>query len=168
MTPARNRKPAQPAPPSFDIDAAFRIDEAAANETGARIELAPGVAIWVARMNNPVYAEALLKFYRENRFALERQLLDQNVADEKLCKILADTIFLKWEGFVHQGEPLEDTPEKRCWGLVNYPALREKVVEESQNFANFRAAEVAAEGKGSAKGSGGNSPTEEGSASSES
>lgn len=162
----RTRKAPKPGAPQFDIDRAFLMDEKATIE-GARIELAEGVAIYVARMNNPKYAEALLKFYRENKFAIERTLIDQNKADEKICRILAETIFVRIEGFFHDEKPLADTAEKRAWALLTYPALREKVVEESQNFSNYRAAELADEGKDSASASGGNSSTGDVSSSSE-
>ena len=136
----------QATPPQFDIDKAFRLDEKRARE-GAPIELAPGVLLFIARMNNPVYAERLLKFYRKNKFAIERNLIEQNQADDMLCQILAETIFVGWEGFTHEGAVLADTVEQRKWALMTYPLLREKVVEESQNVANFRAAELEDEGK---------------------
>lgn len=135
-----------PTPPQFDIDKAFRLDDKRTID-GAPITLAEGVQIFVARMNNPNYAEKLLKFYRTNRFAIERNLLDQNAADDKLCALLAETIFVGMVGFSHEGKLLEDTIENRKWALITYPALREKVVEESQNVANFRAAGLEDEGK---------------------
>lgn len=132
----------------MDIRAAFELDKERI-EKGARIELAPGVAIGVARMNNPTYAAELLKFFRKNRFAMERNLIESNEADEQLCGILARTLFVWMEGFTHEGEPLKDTEENRKWALTTFPALREKVVEESQNISNFRALELADEGKDS-------------------
>lgn len=138
--------PQPPQPPQFDIDKAFRLNDERALE-GAPIRLAEGVEIGVARMYNPRYAEKLLKFYRANKFAIERNLLEQNEADEKLCRLLAETIFVWMRGISYQGAPLDDTVEKRTWALMTYPMLREKVVEESQNVANFRAAELEDEGK---------------------
>ena len=133
-------------PPQFDIDKAFRLDDKRTID-GAPITLAEGVQIFVARMNNPHYAEKLLKFYRQNKFAIERNLLEQNAADDKLCALLAETIFVGMVGFSHEGAALEDTHENRKWALITYPALREKVVEESQNVANYRAAGLEDEGK---------------------
>ena len=144
----------------FEISQAFARDEDK-SVNGARIEMAPGVAIWVARMNNPKYATAILSFYRENQFQIQRNLIEGNAADEQVCKILAETIFVRMEGLLHEGEPLKDTPERRCWALMTFPELREKVVEESQNFANYRAAGVEAEGKDSSNGSGGKRRTGE-------
>lgn len=137
---------AKPAAPQFDIDKAFRLDEKRVID-GAPIELASGVFIYVARLNNPKYAERLLRFYRKNRFAIERNLIDNNEADEQLCELLAETIFVGMVGFYHGGQPLEDTVANRAWALRTYPALRETVVEQAQNIANFRAAELEDEGK---------------------
>lgn len=113
----------------------------------AEIPLTEDSGFRVRRLNNTDYTSAALKLYRANKFAIDRDLLDDNKADVKMCQLLADTVLDSWWGFEKDGKALEDTRENKVMMLTEYPAFREQIVREAGDFSNFRSEEQAEEGK---------------------
>lgn len=132
----------------MDLERAFKTDPDK-DVGGVEVPLDPTSSIWVARLNNPRYKEALVKFYRQNKVAVERRLMDDNEADAALCRILAETIFVKMKGITRKDKPIKDTADARAQLLLELPTFRELVLERAADVDLFRAEDLAAEGESS-------------------
>ena len=135
-------------PSGLDLEA-FAIDEQKESE-GVWIPIAGGVEFLIARANNPNYLKALTSFYKVNRAAVDRQLMEDGEADDIMCKILAETVFLGFRGELRlQGAVQTDTVVNRAKIMKNFKALREEVVRLSNESELYQAAEEVAAGESS-------------------
>lgn len=136
---------------------------------GVYFPVAQGVEFLIARWQNTEYLKAAVKFYRDNKVAIERSLMDDGEADDEMCLILAKTIWKGWKGELRLGgEVLQDTPENRVKALKGFKEIRRFVVECSQEAEAYRLEAQADLGKSSAPDSDGSSATAPESSSTES
>lgn len=84
-----------------------RIDRKAEVE-GVWSDFIEGSRVKVARMNNPKFMSTLMKLRDEKLAEVDpREELSEDEAREVLCRTMAKTILLDWEGFTDNGEEIE-------------------------------------------------------------
>lgn len=138
--------------PTPEEPAGLNLEQFAVDEdkevSGVWFPIANDVDFLVARMNNTEYLRSMARLYKENRVAIERSLMEDAEADEKMCRILATTIFKGFRGpLKHKGKLLKNTIETRIQVLSEYKEVRRLVVDKANEVEAYRAEEVAEAGK---------------------
>jgi hypothetical protein len=112
---------------------------------GTWVDVAEGVKILVARINNPRYTMRLMELQRPNWKQYRRGNVDLVKEAEMHTRVIAETILLGWVGLTDdKGEPVEYSVDKAI-EILSDPELhdfRDFVVEESQRMSNFRDIEL--------------------------
>jgi hypothetical protein len=79
--------------------------------------------------------KALMKPYQ---YALQKGSLKEEKAEAIVCKVLAETVILGWEGVLDRdGEPLEYSPSAAEKLLKDLPILRNIILKEASDISNF-------------------------------
>ena len=92
--------------------------------------------------NNKKFATRLQALMKPYKFAIERGTMKDEVAEAIMCQVIAETLILDWEGVADRdGEVLEYSSDKAKELLLELPALRQMILEEAQNVANFHVSE---------------------------
>jgi hypothetical protein len=79
---------------------------------------------------------------RPHQHAANTNNLSDKKASEILCKALAETVIIRWEGVVdREGNPVEYSAAAAETLLKELPDLRDLVFDEAKRAANFLAIE---------------------------
>lgn len=122
---------------AFDLNSIY-VDPAA-GETGAWVDCFSGSKLKLAYTEGKKYKTALAKLVRQHRLELD----DNNEASYDLiqsvtARALADNVLLDWSGIIIDGEERPYTKELGYQVLLNYPKIREFVVEKAAEPATFK------------------------------
>lgn len=131
---------------SFDIFKAFATDEQK-EAGGTWVSIGSGARLLVARTGNRKYAKMLLAEGERNKEVLD---LDDDHADQVsndlMAKVIANTILLGWEGVWYKGLELPYSTANAEM-LLKLKDFRRLVMKHAEDINNFRAQEEAAEGE---------------------
>lgn len=89
-------------------------------------------AFKIARLRNPA---ALAAFQEKTRFL--RGKLSEAKQTELMTEIIAEHVLLDWKNVNIGGDPLPYTKENAMRVLVEYPVIRDFVMEESGRIENY-------------------------------
>lgn len=120
----------------MDIFAAFATDEKLEAE-GKWFPLSKTAKIRVARSGNQAYVQALRAKMKEAQLDLSSGDEADQLAEEILTDVMAETLLLGWEGLSYQGKPVSYSKEM-ARTLLKVKDFRKKVVALSENFEAFR------------------------------
>lgn len=91
-----------------------------------------------AGSQNKKYVTRLQALMKPYKYQIDRGTMKEDVAEAIMAQVIAETIILGWKGVTDRdGEEMEYTPELAKQLLLDLPALRNLIMEESQNVANF-------------------------------
>lgn len=131
----------------MDIFEHFATDSLAETE-GRELKLSKTAKLLVARASNRRHADAIRKAVEAGKIDLNDNSEQGNeVAEEVMIDIMADTILLGWSGISYQGRVVEYSPEM-ARTLLRIKDFRAKVNAFANNFENFKAKGEAAQGNG--------------------
>lgn len=109
-----------------------------AEEKGIKVPLGPGTSIIVARMGNRSFVNARKTKMRPYE-ALDRfGKVPEEVQDQILRELIAETVLLGWEGFTENGEPVPYSRENALRVLSENKEFLAFVVNASMDVENFR------------------------------
>tara|TARA_R110002126_G_scaffold12171_2_gene53091 strand:- start:784 stop:1197 length:414 start_codon:yes stop_codon:yes gene_type:complete len=92
--------------------------------------------------NNKKFALRLQALMKPHKFAIEKGTMKDEAAEAIMCQVIAETLVLDWSGVTdREGNELEYSVAKAKELLLELPALRQMILEEAQNVANFQAVE---------------------------
>ncbi len=120
----------------MDIFAAFATDETLETE-GKWFPLSKKAKIRVARSGNPNYVNALRAKMKENQLDLSTGDEADQLAEEILIDVMAETILLGWEHLEFQGKPIAYSRDS-ARTLLRVKDFRKKVASLSEGFESFR------------------------------
>lgn len=122
---------------AFDLKA-YATDKTREIE-GSWEEIAEGTRLLVARVNNPEYLKRYRRIPRAIRQQIQNGLMGDEQTDAVICRMLADTILLDWEGLSDEGRTLSYSKEKAYEMLRKYPDFRELVWGMANDMSRFKA-----------------------------
>lgn len=107
-------------------------------EGGTEVKIGPDTYITVARSNNRKFAKQLSKRVEENREILDSgtEEADQ-LSDEIMREVLADTILLGWRNLDYKGKPIKYTRENAI-ELLKMPDFMDFVMKHAKQVDHFR------------------------------
>lgn len=114
------------------------IDDSKANE-GVLVNYL-GVPLKIARANNEGFKKVFRQLTKPYQKDIERNTLDNSVAEDLLCKALAQTVLVGWDATKFPGG-YEYSVENAEQLLKNDPDCRAFVTEVSQDAENFYVAD---------------------------
>ena len=120
-------------------------------KTDANIELA-GInldfgdfAIRIARAggSNKKYAKSLMKHLKPHRKAYSTGTLDPKKQDAILARVYAESVVLDWANVVDRdGKIMEFSVENCVKLLTDLPELFRQIVQDAENYHNFKEVET--------------------------
>jgi hypothetical protein len=127
------------------FDSLFKSDEDK-SKNGVPIEFGfnsknEKVTLFIAEAGNPNHEKAQRKYAK----ALENSRKNKELYNEIICKIVAESILLKWEGVLdNDGEPMEATFETKFDALKRLRKLFLAVLDAASDASNFSIEDAAA------------------------
>lgn len=100
-------------------------------------DLGQGARVLVARAGNRNFAAGYGAIPSGVRRLLEKDALDPAAADATLCKLLAETILLGWEGMLEGEKEVKYSKEVAAEMLVKYPDFRQFIWDLANDFQRF-------------------------------
>ena len=92
------------------------------------------ITIWVAEAGNPNHEKCQRKYSKQ----LEHTRKNRKAHDEVIAKIVAESILVKWEGFLDDnGAPIEPTVENKTKMLRDYKKFMTAVLEAAGDYDNY-------------------------------
>lgn len=129
----------------MDIFEAFATDSKAEID-GRELKLSKTAKLIVARSGNDRHAEAIRKAVEAGKIDLNDSSAASNeVAEEVMIDIMAETILLGWEGLAYQGKSVDYSPEM-ARTMLRIKDFRTKVTQFASNFENYKLKGEAAQG----------------------
>lgn len=105
---------------------------------GVWVTLQPGTRVKLARWENARMQNLLFERTAEYREAMAAGLTPDYTAIEAIqTEVMAEAVFLGFEGIEWDGKPLEDTLENRLFLLTEVRELRNMLVERAQRREYF-------------------------------
>lgn len=103
----------------------------------------------IARMFNPEFNRVFDKESKAYRQGVHRFGGDEEQAVELMTSVYAETILLDWKGLKRDGKevPYSKEEAKRIFEDQRLVALKQAIIEFSQNMANYRDEEISDTGK---------------------
>jgi len=99
------------------------------------------VILYIAEAGNPNHEKAQRKYAK----ALENSRKNKDLYNEIICKIVAESILLRWEGVLDgDGEPIESTYENKFDALKRLRKLFLAVLDSASDTSNFSIEDAAA------------------------
>lgn len=122
---------------AFNLDDIF-VDQGRA-EQGVWVPCWSGSRLKLAYSEGKRYKTKLAKLYRQHRLEIDDTNEESwELAQAITAQALAECVLLDWEGIVINGEERPYSKELAVQVLMNYPKLRDFVVEKSAEPATFR------------------------------
>ena len=120
-----------------DIKKAFGVDKAK-SEDGTWVDLEEGIRVKIARIGNLKYRKELEKLSRPRRRQIRRGTLSEEVAEQMLTEVMANTVLLDWEGIEENGKRLSYNPANAKRLLTEYPDFREMISDLAGEMETFK------------------------------
>lgn len=112
-------------------------------ESGAGVTLQyPGFSITIHRAggSNKKYETVAAAKMKPHRFKMQNGLMDNDLAEQLLKEIYAESVVIGWNMDGKDGNPLPFTPENVVQVFTDLPDLFKDVQEQASNIALFRKA----------------------------
>lgn len=123
----------------MDLDKTFGTDSNL-EENGIWVQLDKSSKIKVARMGNKKSQEMATKLQRSaklvNKYSLE------NIGEDDLVNIIAETVLLDWEGVKLKGQDLPYSKANAKKMLQEYKDFKSLVIELATEMETFRKVEI--------------------------
>ena len=107
--------------------------------SGVWIDLGKGAKVLVARLQNPAHKARLREVLKPYKRKINRGVVDDEIPDDLINQVLAETILLNWEGIEENGSPVDYSVAKATEFLEKYPDFKADVVYLASNMETFRA-----------------------------
>jgi hypothetical protein len=131
----------------MDLYEMFGVDGNTA-QSGVRFQFGKeNDTVWVearfAGKENKAFYNALIAHQEKYKnFNQKGKKLSLTIEDEQAAadyaKIIADTIFVAWNGFTDRGEPVPNTKEAFYKFLLKYERFAERLIELITDVSNFQ------------------------------
>jgi len=96
------------------------------------------VVFYIAEIGNPNHEKVQRRYSRQ----LERYRKKEDLQQQLLVKIVAESILIDWEGVLDDlGQPIEATLENKITALTKYRKLFLEVMQEAGDPSNFAVVE---------------------------
>jgi hypothetical protein len=125
----------------MDLAKHYRTD-ATAEKEGQWVDWGEGTKFKIARLGNAQYQARFQALIKPHRHLRDRGILPEDIQVEILCKCLAETVVIDWEGVDFDGKPLPYSTENALKVLTELKDLREDIVTVSGEQSTFRIAEI--------------------------
>lgn len=121
----------------MDIFSKFKTDESKERD-GVWVPLEKDGRIRVARTNNPLYREALVRKVSRYKTATTSKVIPEDDWLNIVNELVAETILVGWEGITEKGQPLPYSVENAKRVLTELKDFREIVLSIADNMDNFK------------------------------
>lgn len=92
------------------------------------------VTFFIAEIGNPNHEKVQRRYSKQ----LERYRKNENLQQQIIAKIVAESILIDWEGVIDEdGEPISATLDNKITALTKYRKLFIEVMKEADDPANF-------------------------------
>lgn len=126
---------------SFDLSELY-VDPGRGEE-GVWVDFYSGSRLKIAYSESKRYKAAIAKLAKQHRLQLDDSNEDSyEVVQAITCRALAEHILLGWENLKINGEDAEYNKELGYQVLLQYPKMREFVVEKAGDPVTFRSAMI--------------------------
>ena len=111
----------------MDLFKTFKTDKAK-EQDGAWFPLDEHSKLLIARLNNPRYQAAIQKKANRYKVAAKVKAIPEDVWEDLMNEVIAETILLDWTGITDKGEPLSYSVDNAKRMLSEYPDFRNTIV----------------------------------------
>lgn len=115
-------------------------------------DISEGARLLIARVGNEAYQKRYRRVPRGIRNQISSGVLDDKVTEDVMCRLLADTILLDWEGISDDGKEIKHSKDKAYEMLRSYRDFRDLVWDVANDQSRFRDEDIE-ETKGNLKAS---------------
>ena len=121
----------------MDLFSKFKTNEDKERD-GVWVSLDGEGSIRIARTNNPLYREAMLRKMNRYKMAAKSKVIPDDAWLDIVNELIAETILVDWEGITEKGEPLSYSVENAKRVLTELKDFREMVLSIADNMDNFK------------------------------
>ncbi len=121
----------------MDLFAKYKTDESKERE-GVWVPLDGEGRIRIARTNNPLYREAMVRKVNRYKMAAKSKVIPDDDWITIVNELIAETILVDWEGITEKGQPLPYSVENALRVLTELKDFREMVLSIADNMDNFK------------------------------
>lgn len=121
----------------MDLFAKYKTDESKERE-GVWVPLDGEGRIRIARTNNPLYREAMVRKVNRYKMAAKSKVIPEDDWITIVNELIAETILVDWEGITEKGQPLPYSVENAKRVLTELKDFREMVLSIADNMDNFK------------------------------
>ena len=121
----------------MDLFSKFKTNEDKERD-GVWVSLDGEGRIRIARTNNPLYREAMLRKMNRYKMAAKSKVIPDDAWLDIVNELIAETILVDWEGITEKGEPLSYSVENAKRVLTELKDFREMVLSIADNMDNFK------------------------------
>lgn len=121
----------------MDLFSKFKTD-AEKERDGVWVPLDGEGRIRVARTNNPLYRESLVRKVSRYKTATKSKVIPEDDWLDIVNELVAETILVGWEGITEKGQPLPYSVENAKRVLTELKDFREMVLSIADNMDNFK------------------------------
>jgi len=121
----------------MDLFAKYKTDESKERE-GVWVPLDGEGRIRIARTNNPLYREAMVRKVNRYKMAAKSKVIPEDDWITIVNELIAETILVDWEGITEKGQPLPYSVENAKRVLAELKDFREMVLSIADNMDNFK------------------------------
>jgi nitric oxide synthase oxygenase domain/subunit len=105
---------------------------------GVWVDVGKGTKLCVARMYNPRHKDALRAALKPYKRQIQFDAMDDELGDEIVVGIMAQTILLGWEGMTENGEAVPYSYDKAV-EFLKIKDFRDLVIEIASTMESYRA-----------------------------
>jgi len=121
----------------MDIKKAFATDKEK-EKNGVWLDVGPNCKTLIARVGNPNYLREFKRLTKVHTQSIRRGIMEEEVADAILIKVMAKTILLDWEGMEEDGEPIPYSVDAAIRLLTMYKDFRDLISEISNTMDAYK------------------------------
>lgn len=121
----------------MDLFAKYKTDESKERE-GVWVPLDGEGRIRIARTNNPLYREVMVRKVNRYKMAAKSKVIPEDDWITIVNELIAETILVDWEGITEKGQPLPYSVENAKRVLAELKDFREMVLSIADNMDNFK------------------------------
>jgi hypothetical protein len=97
-----------------------------------------GVSVKVARIGSTEYQKEFQRISKPHKRAIRRGVLNDDVAEKLLIKVMAKTVLLDWKGLEEDGKEIPYSEENAVRILTDYRDLRDYVSDIANDMEAFK------------------------------
>lgn len=121
----------------MDLFSKYKTD-ADKERDGVWVPLDGESRIRIARTNNPLYREAMVRKMNRYKMAAKSKVIPEDAWLDIVNELVAETILVDWEGITEKGQPLPYSVENAKRVLTELKDFREMVLSIADNMENFK------------------------------